>query len=98
MRSVLIFTTPIHLLFVPGWCHGAVNGVPLISAIQLKEQIPKEQIMDARVFFKCRSVRVLLVAVVLCLWMSDTIVVFGVWACNTLKMHSCMTHLPVVGV
>ncbi len=37
---------------------------------------------------RCRSVRVLLVAVVSCLRMMDTIVVFIVWASNTLKMCS----------
>ncbi len=30
--------------------------------------------------------------------MTDTIVVFSVWASNTLKMRSWMTHAPVVGV
>ncbi len=41
---------------------------------------------------------VLLVAVVSCLRMTDTIVVFSVWASNTLKMHSWMTNVPVVGI
>ncbi len=30
--------------------------------------------------------------------MTDTIVVFSVWASNTLKMRSWTTHVPVVGV
>ncbi len=38
-------------------------------------------------FSRCRFVRVLLVAVVSCLRMTDTIVVFSVWASNTLKMR-----------
>ncbi len=37
---------------------------------------------------RCRSVRVLLVAVVSCPQMTDTIIVFSVWASNTLKMRS----------
>ncbi len=45
-----------HLCFVPGWHNGAISGVPLISdfpwALQLREQILKEQITDGRVFFK----------------------------------------------
>ncbi len=48
-------------------------------------------------FSRCRFVRVLLVAVVSCLRMTDTIVAFSVWASNTLKMRSWMTHAPVVG-
>ncbi len=46
----------IHLCFAPGWRNGAISGVPLISdfpwALQLREQILKEQITDDRVFFK----------------------------------------------
>ncbi len=52
-----------------------------------KEQILKEQITDF-----CD-----LVAVVSCPRMTDTIVVFSVWASNMLKMRSWMTHAPVVG-
>ncbi len=47
------------LLFVPGWRHGAVNGVPLSSGS------PGH---------------------------------FSVWASNTLKMRSWMTHALIVGV
>ncbi len=36
---------------------------------------------------RCRSVHVLLVAVVSCSRMTDTIVVFSVWASNTFKMR-----------
>ncbi len=73
-------------------------GVTVRSAesLQLKEQILKEQITDDLVFFKMpfrpcpsgcdRSLS------------ADTIVVFSVWASNTLKMRSWMTHVPVVGV
>ncbi len=49
-------------------------------------------------FSRCLFIRVLLVAVISCLRMTDTIVVFSVWASNTLKMRSWMTHAPVVGV
>ncbi len=49
-------------------------------------------------FSRCRSVCVLLVAVVSCPRMMDTIVVFSIWASNMLKIRSWMTHVPVVGV
>ncbi len=49
-------------------------------------------------FSRCRFVRVLQVAFVSCLRMTDTIVVFSVWASNMLKMRSWMTHAPFVGV
>ncbi len=52
----------------------------------------------SRLFQDFRFVRVLLVAVVPCPRMTDTIVVFSVWASNMLKMRSWMTHAPVVGV
>ncbi len=49
-------------------------------------------------FSRCRFVRVLLVEVVFCLQMTYTIVVFSVWAADTLKLRSWMTHASVVGV
>ncbi len=78
--------------FVPGWRHGAVSSVPLSRdfpwALQLKEQILKEQITDGRVFSRCHYVRVLLVAVVSCPWMMDTIVFLQcLGLSNTLKTH-----------
>ncbi len=60
--------------------------------LQLKEQILKEQITDDRVFFKMPFCPFSFL-----LRMMDTIVVFSVWASYTLKMHSWMTHAPVVG-
>ncbi len=49
-------------------------------------------------FSRCRSICVLLVGVIFCLRMMDTIVLFSVWASNTLKMHSWIIHAPVVGI
>ncbi len=46
--------------------------------------------MDGRVFFKMPFHS--------CPRMMDTIVVFSVWASNTPKMRSWMTHAPVVGI
>ncbi len=43
-------------------------------------------------FSRCRFVCVLLVAVVFCLRMTDTIVVFSVWAADTLKLRSWMVR------
>ncbi len=46
----------VHLCFVPGWHNGAISGCPSHQrfpwALQLREQILKEQITDDRVFFK----------------------------------------------
>ncbi len=46
----------VHLCFVPGWRNGAISGSPSHQrfpwALQLREQILKEQITDDRVFFK----------------------------------------------
>ncbi len=67
-------------------------------ALQLKEQILKSKSRTIASFSRCRFVRVLLVAVVFCLRMTDTIVVFSVWAFSTLKLRSWMIHAPVVGV
>ncbi len=67
-------------------------------ALQLKEQILKEQIMDGRIFFKMPFRPYPLGCGCCCLRMTDTIVVFSVRASNMLKMHSWMTHAPVVGV
>ncbi len=43
-------------------------------------------------------IRFLLRSYVFCLRMMDTIVVFSVWAADTLKLLSWMTHASVVGV
>ncbi len=100
MRRVLISTKPfIFVLFLV--------GVTVRSAESLSSAIPlgtstkranSKRANHGRSFSRCRFVRVLLVAVVSCLRMTDTIVVFSVWASYTLKMRSWMTHAPVVGV
>ncbi len=70
----------------------------LSAAIPLGTSTKRANHGWSRLFSRCHSVRVLLVAVVSCLRMMDTIVFFSVWASNTLKMRSWMTHAPVVGV
>ncbi len=103
MRRVLISTKPfIFVLFLDGETLRSAES--LSSAIPLGTSTKKANSKTAnhgrsRLFAKrCRFVRVLLVAVVSCLRMTDTIVVFSVSASNTLKMRSWMTHAPVVGV
>ncbi len=92
----------VHLCFVPGWRNGAISGVPLISDssghFNWESKFLKSKSRTIASFSRCRFVRVLLVAVVFCLRMTDTIVVFSVWAANTLKLRSWMTHASVVGV
>ncbi len=68
MRRVLISTKPFHLCFVPGWRNGCDQRSPSHQrfpwALQLKEQILKEQIHgQSRLFQDAVFVRVLLVAV-----------------------------------
>ncbi len=50
----------VHLCFVPGWRNGAISGVPLISdsprALQLREQILKEQIISFSISFGAPTV------------------------------------------
>ncbi len=48
-------------------------------------------------FSRCRFVRVLLVAVVFWLRMTDTIVVFSVWAADTLKLRSSQSRALAAG-
>ncbi len=102
MRRVLISTKPFIFVLFP-------VGVTVRSAESLSSAIPlstsTERANSKRAksrtiasFSRCRFVRVLLVAVVFCLRMTDTIVVFSVWAADTLKLRSWMTHASVVGV
>ncbi len=75
-------------------------GVTVQSAESLSAAIPlgtstkraKSRSRTIASFSRCRFVRVLLVAVVPCPRMTDTIVVFSVWVSNTLKMPSWMTR------
>ncbi len=89
MRRVLISTKPfIFVLFLV--------GVTVRSAESLSSAIPLGT-STKRANSK-RANHALLVAVVSCLRMTDTIVVFSVWASNMLKIRSWMTHAPVVGI
>ncbi len=78
-------------------------GVTVQSAESLSAAIPlgtstKRENSNRANHGRSRLFFVLLVAVISCLRMTDTIVVFSVWASNTLKMRSWTTHVPVVGV
>ncbi len=93
MRRVLISTKPFIFVLLP-------VGVTVRSAESLSSAIPlgtSTKRANSKRANHGRS-RLFLVAVVSCLRMTDTIVVFSVWASNTLKMHSWMTHASVVGV
>ncbi len=103
MRRVMISTKPfIFVLFLVGVTVRSAES--LSSAIPLGTSTKRANSKRAnhgrsRLFQDfVRFVRVLLVAVVCCLRMTDTIVVFSVWASNTLKMLMWMTHAPVLGV
>ncbi len=102
MRRVLISTKPFIFVLFP-------VGVMVRSAESLSSAIPLGTSTEranskranhgrSRLFQDAVSVRVLLVAVVSCLRMTDTIVVFSVWAADTLKLRSWMTHASVVGI
>ncbi len=102
MRRVLISTKPFIFVLLP-------VGVTVRSAESLSSVIPlgtstkranskRSNHLTIASFSGCRFVRVLLVAVVSCLRMTDTIVVFSVWASDTLKLRSWMTHASVVGM
>ncbi len=102
MRRVLISTKPfIFVLFLV--------GVSVRSAESLSSSIPlgtstkranskRANHGRSHLFQDAVSSVSFWFAVVSCLRMMDTIVVFSVWASNTPKMHSWMTHAPVVGV
>ncbi len=55
-----------------------------------------QQYMCIKVFLQLVYERVFLDVVVTCLLMTDMIIVFSVWASNTLKLQLWMTHAPVV--
>ncbi len=99
MRSVLISTSLSSLIcsWLASRCsQRSPSQQQFPWALQLKEKILKEQITDGHVFFKMPFSRVLLFVVISCPRMTDMIVVFSVWASNTLKMRSWTTHAPVV--
>ncbi len=98
MRRVLISTKPFIFVLLP-------VGITVRSAESLSSAIPlgtstkranSKRANHGRSRLFQDFVRVLLVAVVSCLRMTDTIVAFR--ASNTLKMRSWMTHASVVGV
>ncbi len=100
MRNVLISTKPfIFVLFLVGVTVRSAES--LSSAIPLGTSTKRANSKRANhgrsrpfqdavssVSFWLRSF----------LRMTDTIVVFSVWAADTLKMRSWMTHAPVVGI
>ncbi len=101
MRRVLISTKPfIFVLFLVGvtvrLAESLSSAIPLGTST--KRANSKRANHGRSRLSRCHFVRVLLVAVVSCLRMTVTIVVFSVWASNMLKMRSWMTHAPVVGV
>ncbi len=103
MRRVLISTKPFIFVLVPRLALRCDQRKSPLSVIPLGTSTKRANSKRAnhgrsRLFQDCRFVRVLQVAVVCCLRMTDTIVVFSVWASNTLKMLMWMTHAPVLGV
>ncbi len=98
MRSSLISTKAfIFYLFLVGVTVQSAESLSAeISLGTSTEKANSKRANHGRL--RCRSVYVLLVAVASCPRMMLSSVVFSVWASNTLKMHSWMTHVPVVGV
>ncbi len=102
MRRVLISTKPfIFVLFLVGVTVRSAES--LSSAIPLGTSTKRANSKRAnhgrsRLFQDAVSSGVLLVEVVSCLRMTNTIIIFSVGTSNTLKMRSWMTHAPVVGI
>ncbi len=102
MRRVRISTKPFIFVLFP-------VGVTVRSAESLSSAIPlgtstkranskRANHGRSRLFQDAVSSVSFWFAVVFCLRMTDTIVVFSVWAADTLKLRSWMTHASVVGV
>ncbi len=102
MRKVLISTKPFIFVLFPV---GVTVRSALSSAIPLGTSTERANSGRAnhgrsRLFQDAvSSVSFWLrIAVLSCLRMTDTIVVFSVWAADTLKLRSWMTHASVVGI